>query len=279
MSVTQSAVSLGVWPRVLRGIVLLVFLVLTWILIARIPRTTTIFLIGALIAFAIEPISKRLQNHMPKVAAIALVYLVLTLIIVLGFAIVMPLMNEQLRALAVNVPSYVLALEQWQNAIALWLQHEMPRLHVAADTSGFEGTGNERIGTIASASIASVGTLVADTAGVFFVIFSAISVSIFFLAYDTQVADGFASLFLKSRRDTARKLSAEIADMFGRYMLGTATVSAVTALAVAGLSAIAGFKLPWVLFIITFVGYSIPMFGMVVAQLIAISCVRSKASG
>lgn len=51
--------------------------------------------------------------------------------------------------------------------------------------------------------------------------------------------------------------------------MGQATVSAITGLAVAGLSAAIGFRLPWVLFIVTFVGYSIPMFGMVAAHLIA----------
>ena len=268
MSVAQNAVSPGVWRRVLRGAVLLVFLILTWILIERIPRTTTIFLIGALIAFAVEPISKRLQTRMPKAAAISVAYLSLALLIALGFAIVIPLMNQQIRALAVNVPSYLLILQQRQAGIELWLQHEIPGLHIA-NASNLKSTGDGHLGAVASASIASVGKLLGDTTGAFFVVFSAIAVSIFFLAYDTQVGDGFAALFLESRRATARKLSAEIAETFGRYILGQVTVSAITGLAVAGLSALVGFKLPWVLFIITFVGYSIPMFGMVTAHLIA----------
>jgi predicted PurR-regulated permease PerM len=268
--VSQSAVSPGIGRRVLRGVVLLVFLILAWILIAHIPRTTTTFLLGALIAFAVEPPAKRLQRRMPKAAAIVLVYVVLALLVAVGFAIVLPVINDQIRALAANVPSYVLVVHQWQAGIGLWLQHEVPGLRLDSNASDAAGTHNDRITEIASASVASVGKFLRDAADAFFVVFSAIAVSIFFVVYDAQVADGFVSLFLESQRDTARKLSAEIAQTFGRYILGQATVSAITALVVAVFSAMIGFKLPWVLFLIIFVGYSIPMFGMVTAHLIAI---------
>ncbi len=262
--------SAGIGRRILRGVVLLVFLVLAGILIARIPRTTTIFLIGGLLAFAVEPVAKRLQARMSKAASIVLVYVVLALLVAVGFAIVLPVINDQVRKLAANVPGYVVVVHQWQAGIGLWLQHEVPGLHADSNTNDLARTPNDRISELAVASVASVEKFLADTANGFFVIFSAIAVSIFFLAYDTQVADGFASLFLESQRDAARKLSAEIAQTFGRYILGQATVSAITGLAVAALSAIVGFKLPWVLFLITFVGYSIPMFGMITAHLIAI---------
>lgn len=234
--------------RVLRGVVLLVFATLAWILIARIPRTTTIFLIGALIAFAVEPVAQRLQRRVPKATAIVTVYAALALLVGLGFAIVLPVLSEQVRKLAAELPSYVSVVQHWNIARA----------------------PNDRIGEIAGVAVTSVGKFLADTADGFFVIFSAIAVSIFFVAYDKQVADGFASLFQESQREGAQKLSAEIAETFGRYILGQATVSAITGLVIALLSTLVGFKLPWVLFLITFVGYSIPMFGMITAHLIAI---------
>lgn len=261
--------SSAIGRRILRGVVLLVFLILAAILIAHIPRTTTIFLIGALIGFALEPVVQRLQRRMPKAAAIVLAYVALTLLIVVGFVIVLPVINDQFRVLAANVPGYVLVVHQWQSGLGLWLQHEVPGLHFNNAQDAAQ-TGNDRIAQIGNASVASVGKFLVDTADAFFVLFSAIAVSIFFLAYDRQVADGFASLFLENQQDAARKLSGEVAQTFGRYILGQATVSAITGLAIAGLSAIVGFKLPWVLFLITFVGYSIPMFGMVTAHLIAI---------
>jgi predicted PurR-regulated permease PerM len=263
-------VNATVGRRILRGVVLLLFFILGAILIARIPKTTTFFFIGALIAFGIEPVAKHLQQRMPKAWSIALVYVALVLLVAAGFVIVLPVLNDQVHTLADNVPSYVLVVHQRQSEIGAWLQHEVPGLRLDS---------NNRFAEIAGASVASVGKFLLDTSNAFFVLFSAIAVSIFFLAYDTQVGDGFASLFLENQRDTARNLSAEIAQTFGRYILGQATVSAITGLAVAGLSAIVGFKMPWVLFLITFVGYSIPMFGMVAAHLIAILlCVPQGAT-
>jgi predicted PurR-regulated permease PerM len=257
------------WRVVYRGILVLVFLGLVGLFLARIPHTVTIFLIAALIAFGSEPAVKRLEHRMPKGAAISIVFVALTVIIVIGLMVVVPPTIEQTRSLAANVPAYARALEQWISGLQLWLQQRVPGLHVHPQTFDIAQVGSERLNAFATASVASLGTVLVNTATSFFIVFSALVLAFLFLLNDTNISEAFTSIFPDRLRETAKNLSAEISATFGKYISGQVTVSAITGVVVAGLSAILGFKLPLILFIVTFIGYSIPMIGMIIAHLIA----------
>lgn len=256
------------WRRIGKGVLVVVLLVLAGLFIARIPRTFAIILTAALIAFGAEPIVTRLTRRIPKVAAISVVFAGLTLLIVVGLIVVVPVTIEQTKALGAGMPGYVTAFQHWITGLELSVQHLLG-LRVHPQTFDLGQIGSARIDALFTTSIAAVQTVLINTGTAFFILFSAIVLSFLFLMNDTKIADTFVSLFPASRRDAARKLSAEISDTFGSYISGQVAVSAITALIVAGLAAIAGFKLPWILLIITFIGYSIPMIGMVLAQLTA----------
>ncbi len=251
------------------AIVVVVLLVLAWVFIERTPRTVTILLIGALIAFGAEPLVTRLKRRMPKPAAIALVFTGLSLLVILGIAVIVPLTVQQIQSLGTNLPTYVVAVQHWLSGTQEWLQHRIPGLHLQPQGSDLGQAGGARFDTLFGTSLSSLNTIMVDAGTTCFVVFSAIVLSLFFLMSDTSIRDSFTEMFPSSKRETAQKLSAEITETLGRYISGQVTVSAITALTIAGLSAIVGFKLPWVLFIVTFIGYSIPMIGMVVAQIIA----------
>src|SRR5581483_1307361 len=87
---------------------------------------------------------------------------------------------------------------------------------------------------------------------------------------DKQIAETFTGMFPEKRRSTAQTLAQEITQLFGGYISGQIIVSAITGAVVALGSAILGFKFALILGIISAVAYAIPIFGMLIAQLIAL---------
>jgi predicted PurR-regulated permease PerM len=267
----QNAVSPNGWRRLLFIIIGCVVLVLAYMFATHIPRTLSIFLIAAFIAFGVQPVIAQLEGRrVPKPYAIAIVFTVLLLLVIVGLLVIVPLTIGQLQALVANMPAYVAAVQGWLHYAQAWLQHRMPGLAVPTDAFDVGKFGSERLALIATGTLTSLGTIVITTATAFFVAFSSIVLSFFFLLNDSQIVEGFASLFPLRRRETARKLAREITETFGSFISGQVLVSAITGFVVAIFSLLIGFKLWLILGLITAVAYAVPVIGMLIAQAIAI---------
>lgn len=267
----QNAVSAAGWRRILWGIVAIIVLICAFWFAEHIPRTLSIFLIAAFIAFGVQPIALRLEErNIPKPLAITIVFLVLLLLIVVGLVVIVPLTVDQVQAFATNVPAYVVALQEWvSNAIA-WLQNHVPGLHIPAKTFDLSAIGTTRLTEIATGTLTSLGTIVISTATAVFIAFSAIVLSFFFLLNDTQIGEAFASMFPMHRRATARTIAAEVTRTYGSYISGQIIVSTITGVLVTIITALIGFRFSLILGIITGVAYAIPVIGIIFAQLIAV---------
>lgn len=267
----QNALTPQGWRRTLFTILAIAIVVMLYIFAEHIPRTISIFLIAAFIAFGVQPVTAMLvKRGIPKALAISIVFLVLTLIIVIGLLVIVPLAIAQVQALIAGAPSYVATVENWSNDAEQWMQGHVPGLHLPASAFDIGQFGGAHLAAFVGSSLSSLGTILVSTATAFFVAFSSIVLSFFFLLNDTQIVEAFTTLFPKSRRDTARKLAAEVTDTFGRFISGQVLVSAITGIVVAALSALLGFKFSLILGIITAVAYAIPVIGMLIAQVIAI---------
>ncbi len=267
----QNAVSPRGWRRILLVIGAAILAILAWIFIAHIPRTTSIFLIAAFIAFGVRPIARKLEDRkVPKALAISIVFAGLLVGITVGLVVIVPLTIGQLQVLAANVPNYVATIQTWLTGAEVWTQSHIPGLKVPANTFDIGRLGSNRLGDLATGTLTSLGAIVLGTATAFFVAFSAIVLSFFFLLNDEQIAEGFTAMFPGERRETARKLASEITETFGGYISGQVIVSAITGIVVALLSAVIGFKFSLILGIITAVAYAVPVIGMLIAQAIAI---------
>ena len=91
----QTPVTTRVWRRaawIVAGVVLVA--VALW-LAAHIPRTISIFVIAAFIAFGVQPIVARLERRMPKPVAVAIVFFGLLALIAIFLVIVVPLAISQ----------------------------------------------------------------------------------------------------------------------------------------------------------------------------------------
>jgi predicted PurR-regulated permease PerM len=267
----QNAVSPQGWRRIFIALAAVVVLILAFVFAEHIPRTLSIFLIAAFIAFGVHPICGHLERrNVPKPLAIAIVFTVLLIVIIFGIVAIVPLTIEQFNALVQNVPAYVETLQSWMTSTAGWLQNHIPGLRLPANAFDIGSIGTEQLTGLATGTISSLSAILVGTATAFFVAFSAIVLSFFFLLNDTQIAEGFASMFPVNRRETARKLAEEITETFGSYISGQVIVSAITGLVIAIASALLGFKLSLILGILSAIGYAIPVIGMLIVQIVAV---------
>jgi predicted PurR-regulated permease PerM len=258
------------WRRILFGIIAILLLAAVYAFAERIPRTIAIFLIAAFIAFGVRPACAVLEKRMPKPLAIAIVFALLLLVVIVGIVVVVPLTVGQIQVLIANVPDYVLYAQNWLTGAEQWLRSHIPGLKVQQYQFDIGQLGMQRFQDLATGTLTSIGAVLLGTATAFFVAFSSIVLSFFFLLNDTQIAEGFAAMFPLKRRETARVVAAEITETFGSYISGQVVVSAITAIVVAIASALIGFKFSLILGILTFVGYSVPVIGMLVVQGIAL---------
>ncbi len=258
------------WRRVAWiAAILCVVLGAVWVA-AHIPRTISIFTIAAFIAFGVGPVARRLEKRMPKPLAIATVFAALFLAIALAMLFVVPLTIDQVQLLATNLPSYATAAQSWVGGAQHSLSEHFPQLQLPqANLSVTSFTGTKLTGFVAAA-LASLGTIAINTAAGLFVAFSAIILSFFFLLNDSQIVEWFAGMFPPNKRETARKLSAEVTQLFGNYIAGQIAVSAITGFVIAVASAAIGFKFSLILGIISAVAYAIPIIGMLIAEIIAV---------
>jgi predicted PurR-regulated permease PerM len=266
----QAAVSGSLWRRAGWIAAVIVVLAAAWWLIVHIPRTITIFVVAAFIAFGVGPIAHRLETRMPKPLAITVVFIGLLLIVAIGLVIVVPLTVEQMQLLATNLPGYANATQGWLLGAETSFQQHFPQLNLPSNSLNVSKISGAQLSGFVSGLLAGLGTFAINTATGLFMAFSAIILSFFFLLNDTQIAEAFASMFPASKRDTARNLSAEVTALFGSYISGQVIVSAITGAVIAVATAIIGFKFSLIIGIISGVAYAIPIIGMLIAQIIAI---------
>jgi predicted PurR-regulated permease PerM len=260
----------ALWRRAGWIVAGLVALWLLWWLSVHIPKTIAIFVIAAFIAFGVGPIVGRLERRMPKWAAIGVVFLTLLLIVAILIIIVVPLTVEQMQLLANNLPGYASAAQDWVVGIETSLESRFPQISLPANGLNIQKIGSGQITAVVSGVVASLGTIALSTATGFFVAFSAVILSVFFLLNDSQIAEAFCTMFPPKRRETARKLAAEVTTLFGSYISGQVIVSAITGLVIALVTALFGFKFSLVIGIVSAFAYAIPIIGMLIAQLIAV---------
>ncbi len=267
----QNAISAGGWRRLFFALGSLAILIALYVFATRIPRTISIFLIAAFIAFGVQPVCRALARRgVPKALAITIVFVVLTIVIVVGLLVIVPLTIAQVQTLAANGPAYVATVEAWAHNSQDWLQLHVPGLHVPQNAFDIGQLGGQSLSSLVTTSLTSAGAILFGAATAFFVAFSSIVLSFFFLLNDERIVNAFTSLFPAKRRHTARKLALEITQTFGSFISGQVLVSAITGIVVTIVTALIGFKFSLILGIITAVAYAVPVIGMLIAQAIAI---------
>jgi predicted PurR-regulated permease PerM len=237
----------------------------------RIPRTLSIFLVAAFIAFGAAPLVMRLERKMPRPAAIAVVYVGLIGAFVVLALVVVPITYTQLLVLVNHASDFVGASEDGVSGIEQFIRAHLGN-RVALPTYGeLQAEVGERVGNVFSLTLASLATIVVGTLNAFLVGASALILSVFFLARGREVRRGLLSLVPASRRAKTNALLVEVASIFGHFVAGQLALCAIVGAAVWAALAPAHFAFSLLVAVICALGYAVPFFGMIVAQLVALA--------
>jgi predicted PurR-regulated permease PerM len=255
--------------RTLIIVAVVIVVVAALLFAARIPRTISIFLIAAFVAFGAHPLVKTLETRMPRPAAIAFVYAgLLSALIVLAFVIV-PVAYGQVLLLLGHAPQYVIASQDAvahaESTLRDLLGNRVP-LPSYADVQVEVGN---RVSAFLAAAVASVGTIVVGAVTALIVGTSALILSVFFLLHGRDVGESILTFIPPRRRPGVSAMMEELVQVFGHFVAGQALLCAIVGAAVWVLLFPSHFAFALLVAVICGLGYAVPFVGMLVAQVIA----------
>lgn len=255
--------------RVTVAIAVVLLVIVAAFVAVRIPRTISIFLIAAFIAFGAAPLVQRLERWMPRGAAIAVVYVCLVGALVILALVIVPITYAQIVVLVSHTSDYVAASQDAVAHLESFLRNRLGD-RVALPTFGQMQTQvGERVGTMLSLTLVSIGTIVVGTFNAFLVGASALILSVFFLSRGRAVRGGLLALLPVSRRAKTNALLVEVASIFGHFVAGQLALCAIVGAAVWAALVPAHFAFALLVAVICGFSYAVPFFGMIVAQLAA----------
>jgi predicted PurR-regulated permease PerM len=262
-------VNSAVLRRVTIGLVVVAVLAATVLLAEHIPRTIAIFLIAAFIAFGASPLVMRLEVRMPRPAAIAIVYLVLMGALTVLALFIIPISYAQIVVLVGHTGEYVNAAQDGVAQLEAFVRSRVGN-RVELPTYGqVQAEVGDRVGALFSLTLASLGTILVGFLNAFLVGASALILSVFFLARGREVRRGVLALVPASRRPKTNALLVEVSSIFGHFVAGQLALCAIVGAAVWIVLAPAHFGFALLIAVICAIGYAVPFFGMIVAQVIA----------
>lgn len=255
--------------RTLVAVAVIVLLVAALVLAVHIPKTIALFLIAAFVAFGAYPLVKRLEQWMPRPAAITIVYAVLIGALVILALVVVPITYDQVVVLIGGAPQYIAFA---QDAIA---KAEVAARHLVGNRvplpsfMQMEAEVADRISTFGEVVIAQLGAIVVGAVSALIIGTSALILSVFFLLQGGQVRDGILNFVPPARRAKVDALLRELAGVFGHFVAGQALLCAIVGISVWVLLAPAHFRFALLVAVVCTLGYAVPFVGMLVAQVVA----------
>jgi len=237
---------------------------------AHIPRTLSVFIIAAFIAFGVAPILKRLERWLARPLAIALVYVALVVSVVVLLLLVVPVTLAQVQSIANDAPSYIDSVQGYIDATQRFMSDHVGKQYLPPGYGDLRGLLAARISTTLSFVLGSLTEIMIGTFTATFIGISALVLSAFFLLRGASIFDPVYGLLPADRRGAARALGRELADVFGSYVAGQAALCFITGTLVFSFTLIAGLKFALLLGIIAGLAYAVPFVGMIVAHVAAL---------
>ncbi len=237
---------------------------------SRIPRTLTVFVIAAFIAFGVAPIVAYFERFVARQVAIALVYVGLVITIIVLAFLVVPATLAQIQVIGANSPAYIEAVQNWIDAAQKFLGDHFGKAYLPPGYGDLRGFIGARISLGVSATLSSFTDILINTFTAAIIGISALVLSAFFLVRGETVADSFYAILPARRRDTARALGFELAHVFGSYVSGQAALCTITGAFIFTGTLATGFKFALLLGIVAGIAYAVPFVGMIAAHLVAL---------
>jgi predicted PurR-regulated permease PerM len=265
--------------RITVAVAVLLVLAAAALIAVRIPRTISIFLVAAFIAFGVAPLVQRLERWMPRGAAIAVVYVGLAGGLILLALVIIPISYAQIIVLVGHTSDYVIASQDGVAHLETFLRNRLGD-RVALPTFGqMQSEVGDRVGAVFSLTLASIGSILLSTVNAMLIGISALILSIFFLSRGRAVRGGILELLPPLRRAKANALIVEVTSIFGHFVAGQVALCAIVGAAVWAVLAPVHFAFALLVAVVCAIGYGVPFFGMIVAQVIAAALAIPQGTG
>jgi predicted PurR-regulated permease PerM len=236
---------------------------------ARIPRTVTVFLIAAFIAFGATPLVRGLESRMPRAAAIGIVYLALLGALVVIALVVIPVTYAQVASLLFHAPDYVNASQDLVARAVRALQARLGSRVILPSVTELQAEVGGRVAGVLSTALDSIGAFVVGTVNVLFIGVSALILSVFFVSRGPRFGASLLEFVPPRKREETKKLLAEIASIFGHFIAGQVFLCAIVGALIWVVLLPLHFSFALLVAVICGLGYAVPFVGMIVAQILA----------
>ncbi|MEO7039315.1 MAG: AI-2E family transporter [Candidatus Elarobacter sp.] len=261
--------SKGMMRRVVIVVVVAILALGALLLAARIPRTMTIFLIGAFVAFGAHPLVNRLELRMPRPAAIAVVYCGLLGALVLISVVIIPISYGQILELVQHTPDYVAAsqtaIARTEHALRGVVGNRVP----LPSTADIQSRAGIWVAGLLAGTIAQVGAIFVGVFSALLIGMSALILSVFFLLQGRDVRDAVLGFVPLARRPKFGALLHELTEVFGHFVAGQALLCTIVGVLIWLCLAPAHFSFALLVALLCGVAYAVPFVGMLVAQIVA----------
>ena len=193
--------------------------------------------------------------------------------------VVVPITYAQIIALVVHTSDYVAASQEgaaqverfraagWANACSCRPSCSY-RPRSATGSVRFSARRSNRSGTI-----------LVNTANALLIGVSALILSVFLLARGREIRNGFLGLVPPTRREQTNLLLVEVASIFGHFVAGQLALCVIVGAVVWIALAPSHFAFALLVAVISAFGYSVPFFGMIVAQVVAAALALPQGPG
>lgn len=243
-----------------KSIFVLAAIVLGLTFIYFIHNVILLFIFGAVVAYALNPVIGWLhRRRVPRIASILVVLLVLLSMATVGFSYLIPALIDQVQTIIANIPGWVSAESKW------WQQMVAQQPFLAS----YQLDSQEivkRMTSVTQTVLEVVGSLLTIVAGLLI----ALIIGLYALVNPTHIADSVLRMVPPLHQATVRRVAREINVRIGGWLRGIITLSFAT-MVVTYLVYHFVFHLPYALTlaVVTAMLEIIPIVGPITAAIIA----------
>ncbi len=258
------------WRGLVRPVVIILALVLCVFVALRIPMTIEVFIVATLIAYGVNPIIRFLSKRMPRLVAIVIVYALFLLILLIGAAIVVPTVIEQVQTLIASSSDYLSATQTFINNEQAWINKHFGAHMLPPQFNNLESAVLNQLSNGMQAGLTTVGGFVVSVASAVVIGVTAIILSYYLLVNAYSIRQTFLDLFPQRSERKAERFVHEVQRVFGGFVGGQIILCAFCGIfTFLGLEIIQS-QYALLLAVLTGLLYAIPYLGVFAAILIGV---------
>ena len=259
------------WTRVLvvqlSILAAIVLLVIAWNALHAVVHTLLLFCIAAVLAFALAPLVTRAEARgVPRVAAVAVVYLVFAILLALATALLWRPFLLQATLLLENLPRYVTNL-QYQ---VVWLDEWLAQFGLGGGASTVQSEASRQLANVGAAFIGDLVRLLTQVASSALDTVLMVVISFYLLLDGPRLRNASLALLPAPHHGKYQFVEQSLGRVVGGYLRGQLVMGLTLGIIVGAVLQLVGMPYALVLGVLAAVFEMVPMLGPILSALPAL---------